>query len=1606
MNRFLEVGMFSRRAGHALVRLLRSSPWYYLAAIVIAALALGVSEISAKILTPTLLDVTSTNVATVSAASFENTPVAPDSIVAAFGTQLATQTTSASDADPNTPGIQLPTTLAGTTVEVNGRPAGLFFVSPNQVNYVIPSQTEDGVVNVVVRSGDGTTSTGTVQVARVAPAIFAANANGRGVAAAQVIRFKTDGSQSYESVFEYNQAVQRYLTKPIDLGPDGERLFLVLFLSGIRRADDPNSDGSMDESVRVLIGGNEVAPLYAGRQPDFVGLDQINVEIPRSLIGRGVVNLSVSATGFTSSNLADIEIAGAPGNSPPQVSGFGAAALAGQTLTISGTGFSSIPAENIVRISGLDAQVMSASASQLVVMVPFGVESGTVSVRTALGEGVSPSILPVRTSVSGTVENTSRQPMSGVAVKVAESTITAMTNEDGAFVLPDVPAGVQFVEIDGGSLQTDPPYPKVTLKISAQSNRDNQFSRPIALQQAIGSGGTIGGSSFGGETLTSGESPSANLAAERQAIVIQTGDFQLQFPDNVKPVFPNGATSGLVYLTPLKDARTPVDLPYAYYSKSIVQITPFNVKLDQGGKLILPNLDGFPAGAPALLFRYDSESGGFVREATKAMVSADGSRIETEPGAIKVTSYYFAAVLRQTTTITGRVLERDRKTPVAKAFVRFRGQEALTDGNGGYVLRYVPVKKDEEIAVEVSYLRSSGRVDRVQSTSVPAIIGGITKVPDVILGDDKENRPPTILASPKIEIEEGKNYEFRFTVSDPDANQTVRVSVEGARFASVARGVTSTISAYVLRLTPGYADAGDYTLVLTAADSAGATARQEISLSVKNVNRAPNARDISVAIDEDTTANIKLEAVDPDDDPLTYSVVTPPSNGDLSGDPPSLVYKPKLNFNGADQFTFKANDGTADSRVFTVAITVRPVNDPPVISTPDPQMTSEGKQICFAVSASDPDVGQRLTISTVNELPLGATLTQESPTSVQFTWTPNFSQAGAYTIIFKATDSGSPQLSDMKEVAITVADTRLLNAPQSQKVNEGQSLIMDISAPSPDGKQFINITAEGLPEGATMSAQTLAGRRLIWTPNFTQAGNYRVKFKAVNDGPLAVDESVDVTFDVFDVQRDLAKEPAPLSIFGAAGRLPESIGDDGDAFGSSIAIGDLNGDGLPDLAIGATDVNDGGLNSGQVYIFFGRKSMEGTIDLADGAADVTLIGEAAEDSFGESLAIGDINGDGKNDLIVGAPLADNGDVPDAGKVYGVSGNLAAGSFGIGKVAGLTIPGGGRSVRFGESVAVGFFHTKNGPAADLMVGAPGYRAVQVGNPTPVEVGAVFGFFGGEGLKGTIDAARVSSLVLVGTRIGGQLGETLAVGNFNGDDFADLAIGAPLADKDRGAIVLFLGSKDLSLTPATRVEFTGIDEGDNFGSALAMGDLDNDGKSDLIVGAPGGDGSSNSQQDAGEVYVIYGVDNLQGEPADLKTHARATIFGVGEGDDEFPEAIGSSLAVGDFTGDGIPDLAVGSPGKDSLGAARMPSGAVYLVFGAEKGLTGSLELSLKTADMTIFGADSGDFLGLGAVAFGQINGSDVNGLILGMPMSSSVNNLRSGAGEVRAIWGVKR
>ncbi len=1573
-------------------------------------------------------DINANAVATVSAASFE-AGAAPDSIVASFGQGLATQTLSA----PTTP---LPTQLAGTTVEVNGTRAGLFFVSAQQVNYVIPATTALGTANVVIRSGDGTVSNGTIQIVQVAPGIFSANGNGRSAAAAVFLRVKGNGQLIYEPATQFNPVSSRFITKPVDLGPITDAVYLVLFATGLRNADVPAED-----NFNILIGGEQVKPQYVGPQSGLVGVDQINVRIPRvPLIGRGVVSVSASATGYSSSNLVEIEIAGTgSGPTAPQIvsltpqQGIDNKAVAGRSLIITGSGFSADKTANKVYIGpgATEAQVMTASPTQLEVVVPFGVETGTVKVATPNGEGVSANPVPIVTSISGIVENTNRQPLAGVNVRLSSGGAPVTTSAEGTFVLANVPAAAHSVFIDGDLIPTQPPYPKLTMKIVAAPNRDNKFASPISLQQATGSSGTIGSAPA---AAGSGNNLRVASAAQQQQPTpqppttnIQTGNFSLQVAANAKPLFPDGSGSGKIYLTPVQNGRTPVELPMGVYSTSIVQITPFDTKIPEGAKLVLPN-DGRPVGANLRLYRYDNSVGRFTEvEGARVTVSGDGKLIETGPNDIKETSIYFAALASASpvpgasTTVQGRVLccvnengqvVGNHAEPVGKVNVKARGQEAETDGNGSYILRNVPAASGENISVDVTYRLPNGRVSRAQSPDARVIVGGITKADPAYLPSESLNREPVILAPPKVEIPVAQQSDIGLVISDPDPGQQITATVMGVSWASLNKvqgnGTIVNANAYNLRLTPPAR--GTFRLTITADDKQGGTAVHNLDVSVADQNRPPTANSQDLATDEDTPLAIKLTGSDPDSNPLTYRIVTPPLNGGLSGAAPNLTYVPIANFNGSDIFTFVVNDGSVNSATATVKITVRPVNDAPVLTAPATVTGSEGQPLTINLIATDVDQGQTLTFTGSN-LPAGASLSVTSPTSSQFKWTPSFTQAGSYTISIRVADNGTPPLSDTKEIKLTIVDVPTLSVPGPQTVNEGQPLIFDVAVPG--GQSGSAVTAGNLPDGATLTAGSAGVWQFKWTPSFTQAGAYNVTFRGTANG---ASESKDVRITVYDAQRELGKEPGDLIVYGANGPVPRNVLDAGDAAGTSVATGDLNGDGLADLVIGAPFANNGtqdvGRDTGAVYVFFGKASLGGTLDLAQQKPDVTLYGERSYDAFGASLAISDISGDGKADLIIGAPLADTTDRRDCGKVYalfgafppdGLDANKAAI---ISRIAGLTINGLKAGDRFGASVAAGRLRSKTG-GPDLLVGAPGVDLI--GEQVATDAGAVYLFAGGAALSRELDLAKVNATyTLLGDPLlgSGQLGSALAVGDFNGDDIADFAVGAPFANgfsRATGFAYLVLGNATLAGTRTATVLnvglfISGTNDSDNLGTSVALGDINGDGFADLVMGAPGGDGPNNARQNTGEVLIFYGAAGVQAKTS--------LIYGVGRAGDAFADALGASLATGDFNGDGIADLVLGAPGADLSTDKRDPLGAAYLILGTRASLPSTYDLATKAADLTVYGAYPGDRLGAGGLAFGNLNGAEVAGLVLGIPRSASVNNARADAGEVRVLYGVRR
>lgn len=239
-------------------------------------------------------DLSNGAVANVSAASYFGDELASESISVAFGINLATQTQAATSSP-------LPTDLAGTKVMVKDgagieRLAPLFFVSPTQINYQMPANTTNGLAAITVVSGDGKISGGLTRVSNTAPGIFSADASGQGIAAAVIFRIKADGSQVYEPIVRFDTTLGRFIPIPIDLGPESEQVFLILFGTGFRYR-------SALSTVSASIGGANAEVIYAGITPDFVGLDQANIRLPRSLIGRGDVLIEFIVEGKRSNTV-------------------------------------------------------------------------------------------------------------------------------------------------------------------------------------------------------------------------------------------------------------------------------------------------------------------------------------------------------------------------------------------------------------------------------------------------------------------------------------------------------------------------------------------------------------------------------------------------------------------------------------------------------------------------------------------------------------------------------------------------------------------------------------------------------------------------------------------------------------------------------------------------------------------------------------------------------------------------------------------------------------------------------------------------------------------------------------------------------------------------------------------------------------------------------------------------------------------------------------------------------------------------------------------------------------------------------------------------------
>ncbi len=448
------------------------------------------------------------------------------------------------------------------------------------------------------------------------------------------------------------------------------------------------------------------------------------------------------------------------------------------------------------------------------------------------------------------------------------------------------------------------------------------------------------------------------------------------------------------------------------------------------------------------------------------------------------------------------------------------------------------------------------------------------------------------------------------------------------------------------------------------------------------------------------------------------------------------------------------------------------------------------------------------------------------------------------------------------------------------------------------------------------------------------------------------------------------------------------IGTVGEAVSSA---GDVNGDGFDDIIVGAYRSALGGSVSGGAFVIYGGETGGDIVsDALTSEQGFFIQGEESGDFAGNSVSsAGDVNGDGFDDVIVGAARADNG-----GRAYVIYGGATGTNIDLSTLTseqGFIIQGDSSGDDAGTSVSSAGDVNGDG-FDDLIVGAPS------GDDGGVSAGEAYVIFGGA-TGADIDLGNLADqgFVIQGDAENDGAGISVSsAGDVNGDGFDDLIIGADLGD-DGGsaageAYVIYGGATvgadiDLStLTPEQGYIIQGDVEGDRAGVSVSnAGDVNGDGFDDLIVGAFGGDaGGGNS----GQAYVIYGT--ATGTNIDLSTLTPEQGFII-QGEPGASAGVAVSSA-GDVNGDGFDDLILSAPFGN---APERPSGEAFVIYGSAEGTDIDLAELSPTQGFIIRGINVNLVQDTAVSSAGDVNGDGFDDLIVGEPIG--------GGGEAYVIYG---
>lgn len=469
--------------------------------------------------------------------------------------------------------------------------------------------------------------------------------------------------------------------------------------------------------------------------------------------------------------------------------------------------------------------------------------------------------------------------------------------------------------------------------------------------------------------------------------------------------------------------------------------------------------------------------------------------------------------------------------------------------------------------------------------------------------------------------------------------------------------------------------------------------------------------------------------------------------------------------------------------------------------------------------------------------------------------------------------------------------------------------------------------------------------------------------------------------------------------------------------GSTIGFADINGDGYDDLYTSAPAITGvpGVLNTGRCYIWYGGSELPvGNIDIDENSPDIVIRGSSLDSQIVGNIKAGDIDNDGYTDMVIGNPKQ-----PESGKVFILWGKPA----GWPSLIDLYPIAGNQP----NAYPVGFRNTNDEVIISGQV-TTNVLGTHLGQELVVHDIDMDGFddviFSFHGWNAVMICWGRSNRLTFGDDLtyiranaeSSNFGKQVKLGDIDGDGTSDLAVSSPIIEDDSriktqcGAVSVYFnisGLKGMGAVSANiglRPRIWGKDSYDKFGSSLFLTDLNHDGKDDIIIGAPGADGPSNSRMDCGQIYVIYG-DNITTFPsefigedqADKIVHGKTQKIGNEPG-----SGLGQMFATGDIDSDGEYELIAGFPSTDegtseNIGKVEIYETRDFLTF------AGSInDLYNVIPRMEIFGNDPYDNLGMLVVST-DLNNDGADEVFVSSPSADGPSNTKAECGEVYLLPG---